>query len=186
MLPGSLRAAFGAGTPRQPLTHVHQLLLRVEFLGAAVPVAVGLIHGLTLGFPILLLQLFPNIQHAQQGVLGEQGQVSAPRYPTGAVLGVWDVRGGLMAQDVPGCPWTLGWRCRPRIAPLGIWQSGGCSGSTPASAAAGAGKAGSSEHGDGQRSTVYRGARLTWIHLTLTLMIPHSHESPVTRIPSSQ
>lgn len=102
-MPGSLRAAFGAGTPRQPLTHVHQLLLRVEFLGAAVPVAVGLIHGLALGFPILLLQLFPNIQHAQQGVLGEQGQVSAPRYPTGAVLGAWDVRGG---SHGPGCTWV--------------------------------------------------------------------------------
>lgn len=50
---------------------MHQLLLRIELLGTAVPVAIGFIDSLRLRFPILLLQIFPNIEHPQQGILGE-------------------------------------------------------------------------------------------------------------------
>lgn len=181
-MPRSLRATFGVGKPCQALTHVHQLLLCVELLGTAVPVAVGLIHSLTLGFPILLLQLFPNIQHAQQGVLGEHGQVSTPRCDPQEC---GDVQGSLMAWGVPGCPWRLGWRCHPQNAPLGIWHSGGCSGSTPASAAAGAGELGSSQRGHSPWSTAHMDAQLTWIQIP-TYMEPHSQRSPLTGIPTNR
>lgn len=59
---------------------MYQLLLCIELLGTAIPVAIGFIHSLRLRFPILLLQIFPNIKHPQQGVLGEHSQMSTPRY----------------------------------------------------------------------------------------------------------
>ena len=65
---------------------MHQLLLCIELLGTAVPVAIGFIHSLRLRFPILLLQIFPNIKHPQQGVLGEHSQMSTPRYDPSCLL----------------------------------------------------------------------------------------------------
>lgn len=128
---------------------MHELLLRIELLGTAIPVAVGFIHSLRLRFPIFLLQIFPNIKHPQQGVLGEHRQMSTPRNDPLCILllGVvpgrsvqpWGSGGHLKAWRVPGCLWKLDWRCHPRISPLGILQSEGCSGSTPTLAATSAG-----------------------------------------------
>lgn len=54
-----------------PGAHVHQLLLGIKFLAAAVPAAVSLIHGFRLRL-FLSLQVLPPIQHPQQGILGQK------------------------------------------------------------------------------------------------------------------
>lgn len=94
---------------------MHQLLLRIELLGTAVPVAIGFIHSLRLRLPIFLLQIFTNIEHPQQGVLGEHSQMSTPRYNRPTVpsvtgscsreehtaLGKWGASQGLERTWVP-------------------------------------------------------------------------------------
>lgn len=154
---GLTRRGGRLGGARRDLTHVHQLLLGVKLLGTAVPVAVGFVDGLRLGFPVLLLQLVPDVEHAQQGVLGgaqpaERSRASAlplagsgsgAREHQGAVPGVWAAGGrGLRTGAVPGCLGKPGWRCRPPLSPPGTWHTGGCPGSTPASAAAEGGTGG--------------------------------------------
>lgn len=56
-----------------PGAHMHQLLLGVKFLAAAIPAAVSLIHRFGLRL-LLSLQVLPPIQHPQQGILGQRRQ----------------------------------------------------------------------------------------------------------------
>lgn len=56
------------------MSYMHQLLLGLVLLGAALPVAVGLVHSLGLLLALIFVQIFTQVQDAPAGFLQESGQ----------------------------------------------------------------------------------------------------------------
>lgn len=53
---------------------MHQLVLGLILLGAALPVAVRLIHGLGLLLALIFIQIFTQVQDPPNGLLQDSGQ----------------------------------------------------------------------------------------------------------------
>lgn len=72
---------------RDAITHMNELVLGVVFLGAALPVAVGLIYGLRLLLALVFVQILTQVQDPPTMVL-EKGTALCQGVTNSTYLGI--------------------------------------------------------------------------------------------------